>query len=471
MSQGHKVDGLQPNSAVAVAPSTLPAAEPEQPQKGRRARRVSAKGRVSKVQSTPGRRSSIYRGVTRHRWTGRYEAHLWDKSCWNQSQNKKGRQGAYDDEEAAARAYDLAALKYWGPGTIINFPLSDYTKELEDMVEVSKEEYLASLRRKSSGFSRGVSKYRGVARHHHNGRWEARIGRIFGNKYLYLGTYSTQEEAAAAYDMAAIEYRGLNAVTNFDLSRYVRWLRPGQAGNVLPQVNSSDMIQAQNQTQESFLRMVPPAAVLPQVHDHCQQMEQQHGSQKWDALQACDEAYSQLANPSAQSKNASGSALGLLLQSGIFKQMLERTPVMDGHGILAQQTLLDHQSPEQSNSSCSISNLESHTCDQISQMDNNSIMDTMAVDHVKHELSFQEEERHVFDHTEMPALAFDQPEDLSFGPSSALDRMFYQSDIFPYLPVNPSPQAETIDQGNTFLDTVTSPFNSLYLPYAISTCS
>lgn len=27
-------------------------------------------------------------------------------------------------------------------------------------------------------------------RHHHNGRWEARIGRVCGNKYLYLGTYS-----------------------------------------------------------------------------------------------------------------------------------------------------------------------------------------------------------------------------------------------------------------------------------------
>ncbi|XP_028055909.1 uncharacterized protein LOC114260051 isoform X1 [Camellia sinensis] len=25
-------------------------------------------------------------------WTGRYEAHLWDKNCWNESQNKKGRQ-------------------------------------------------------------------------------------------------------------------------------------------------------------------------------------------------------------------------------------------------------------------------------------------------------------------------------------------------------------------------------------------
>ena len=33
--------------------------------------------------------------------------------------------GAYDDEEAAARAYDLAALKYWGPGTLINFPVRD----------------------------------------------------------------------------------------------------------------------------------------------------------------------------------------------------------------------------------------------------------------------------------------------------------------------------------------------------------
>ncbi|THU66342.1 hypothetical protein C4D60_Mb05t13140 [Musa balbisiana] len=119
----------------------------------------------------------------------RYEAHLWDKNCWNESQNKKGKQGAYDDEEAAAHAYDLAALKYWGHDTILNFPASAYQEELKDMENQSREEYIGSLRRKSSGFSRGVSKYRGVARHHHNGRWEARIGRVSGNKYLYLGTY------------------------------------------------------------------------------------------------------------------------------------------------------------------------------------------------------------------------------------------------------------------------------------------
>ncbi|PNX81389.1 ap2-like ethylene-responsive transcription factor ant-like protein [Trifolium pratense] len=73
---------------------------------------------------TFGQRTSQYRGVTRHRWTGRYEAHLWDNSCKKEGQSRKGRQGGYDMEEKAARAYDQAALKYWGPSTHINFPVS-----------------------------------------------------------------------------------------------------------------------------------------------------------------------------------------------------------------------------------------------------------------------------------------------------------------------------------------------------------
>ncbi|KAL6527324.1 hypothetical protein OROGR_016414 [Orobanche gracilis] len=172
---------------------------------------------------TFGQRTSQFRGVTRHRWTGRYEAHLWDNSIKKEGQTRKGRQvylGGYDMEEKAARAYDLAALKYWGCSTHINFPLENYHQELEEMKNMSRQEYVAHLRRRSSGFSRGASMYRGVTRHHQHGRWQARIGRVAGNKDLYLGTFSTQEEAAESYDVAAIKFRGANAVTNFDMSRY-----------------------------------------------------------------------------------------------------------------------------------------------------------------------------------------------------------------------------------------------------------
>ncbi|XP_027356086.1 ethylene-responsive transcription factor WRI1 [Abrus precatorius] len=235
--------------------------------------RRNLKSQKCKQNQVTGRRSSIYRGVTRHRWTGRFEAHLWDKSSWNNIQNKKGRQvylGAYDTEEAAARTYDLAALKYWGKDATLNFPIETYVKELEEMDKVSKEEYLASLRRQSSGFSRGISKYRGVARHHHNGRWEARIGRVCGNKYLYLGTYKTQEEAAMAYDMAAIEYRGLNAVTNFDISNYIDKIQKknDQTQHTEPQTeiapNSSDSEEAE----EEQTTTPPPENLYMQPQQH-----------------------------------------------------------------------------------------------------------------------------------------------------------------------------------------------------------
>ncbi|XAR65157.1 hypothetical protein NMG60_11009167 [Bertholletia excelsa] len=268
--------------------------------------------------ATTVKRSSRFRGVSRHRWTGRYEAHLWDKMSWNATQRKKGKQGAYVEEESAAIAYDLAAIKYWGPSTHTNFPISDYEREIEIMQNVTKEEYLASLRRRSSGFSRGASKYRGVARHHHNGRWEARIGRVFGNKYLYLGTYSTQEEAAHAYDIAAIEYRGIKAVTNFDLSTYFRYLRSGASSDrthnmnqYLPVNTSSNGISFGES--ESSLRASTSASASTNRYS----IENSENTLQRQILETTMPI-------SPCRKSPSPTALGLLLKSSLFKELVEK---------------------------------------------------------------------------------------------------------------------------------------------------
>ncbi|XP_022894465.1 AP2-like ethylene-responsive transcription factor At2g41710 isoform X3 [Olea europaea var. sylvestris] len=57
--------------------------------------------------------------------------------------------GAYDDEEAVARAYYLAAP--WGPGTLTNFLVKNYTRALEEMQNIFKERAVVS---------QGISKYR-----------------------------------------------------------------------------------------------------------------------------------------------------------------------------------------------------------------------------------------------------------------------------------------------------------------------
>lgn len=40
---------------------------------------------------------NLFCGLNRHRWTGRYEAHLWDKQSWSVTQRKKGKQGMFQN--------------------------------------------------------------------------------------------------------------------------------------------------------------------------------------------------------------------------------------------------------------------------------------------------------------------------------------------------------------------------------------
>ncbi|XP_062171887.1 ethylene-responsive transcription factor RAP2-7 isoform X4 [Alnus glutinosa] len=152
---------------------------------------------VKKSRRGPRSRSSQYRGVTFYRRTGRWESHIWD--C-----GKQVYLGGFDTAHAAARAYDRAAIKFRGVDADINFNLSDYEDDLKQMKNLTKEEFVHILRRQSTGFSRGSSKYRGVTLHK-CGRWEARMGQFLGKK---------------AYDKAAIKCNGREAVTNFEPSTY-----------------------------------------------------------------------------------------------------------------------------------------------------------------------------------------------------------------------------------------------------------
>ncbi|KAM5558939.1 AP2-like ethylene-responsive transcription factor PLT2 [Rosa sericea] len=147
---------------------------------------------------------------------GRCEAFVWD----NTDPEEKSKTSGFEVEEDAARAHDLAALKLWGESASLNFPLSNYVNDLEEMKSFTKKEYFLHIRRSKTGLAKTVSNYRGVSRNAHNKKWQVRLGKGKDIDSIYVGTFDTEEQAAEAYDVAAIRVKGPKAITNFDKSNY-----------------------------------------------------------------------------------------------------------------------------------------------------------------------------------------------------------------------------------------------------------
>jgi hypothetical protein len=63
----------------------------------------------------------------------------------------------------------------------------------------------------------GIARYKGVRAKQSNGKWTAQI--TIGGHHRYIGTFPTQEEAARAYDKAAMAVFGEYAKLNFPHSK------------------------------------------------------------------------------------------------------------------------------------------------------------------------------------------------------------------------------------------------------------
>ena len=209
-------------------------------------------------------RSSQYRGVTKHKRSGRWEAHIWVKETGET--DVLG--GDTTQRSTPRRAYDVAAMKCKGGagnnGTRkvrLNFPAAKYAELSSFMASVSLEELVMAIRRQKSRVRARVFGGSEASRTTRTGDGEARIG-MPGSKHIYLGLYN--EEAAGRArrtNRALVRLRGPGAATNYALVFYKTELKAFEMDKSTEKLHASTTASAATKgwQRESSRGRSPPA--------------------------------------------------------------------------------------------------------------------------------------------------------------------------------------------------------------------
>ncbi|CAL8469832.1 g9374 [Coccomyxa elongata] len=232
---------------------------------------LTAEG-TAEEQAKKRRRTSSFRGVTRA--GGKWKAAI-------RANNVKKDLGVFEDELDAARAYDAAAVQLLGPAAVTNFNRDDVMAALPQAAaeQVSAASAPAPsqspqiVQLPSSGAQASVQslqaaipptaqisplwpqlafpagngvlqppslappRFHGV-RPASNGKWHAQV-------VVEVGRFDTEEEAARAYDRAAVWCLGLTAQTNYPISELIQPGPLGGQGAPLQATNQAQPDQAQ----------------------------------------------------------------------------------------------------------------------------------------------------------------------------------------------------------------------------------
>jgi len=117
------------------------------------------------------------------------------------------------------RAHRLAWLYVHGEWPSKDLDHRNHNKDdnwIDNLREVSKSENMMN----GSKHVWGSSEYRGVSWDINSSKWKACIKNYEGP--MYLGLYVIEEDAARAYDRAALKYFGEHAKLNFPIDDYLK---------------------------------------------------------------------------------------------------------------------------------------------------------------------------------------------------------------------------------------------------------